>query len=397
MGKGLLSKLENRVYWGTVGTLLTIAFGIMGLYAYFHERKPSIQVEVVGESNVLDLHKPLENLTIYFDKEDIQKKSLNLRIINLQISNNGEIDILQSHFDQKTRWGIKISSGKIINDARIINTNSEYLRDTLSPKVLGDNVVEFEKVIFEKGKYFSIEILVLHNKDTLPEITCIGKIAGIDKIASVKTWEKRLRPSFLDTFFYGGFLINILRPIVAFIFLILLVIVIVISSEKVAEITNRSRKKKRKKEMDHLFRGKAQGEKTQFIIDSYIDTGLKGLKQIENYIKDEKKLLVEIKRFNLEQDYEAKLKALAGDKGASEGRLPEQEALLLPDSVYLPVAKHARYYWFRPYIDDFLKKKIVIINEQDEVGIDSDFRKTLLQVIHYFENKANKRLNSARE
>lgn len=393
MGKNLLAKLENRVYWGIVGTLLTIAFGIMGLYAYFHERKPNIQVEVVGESNVLDLHKPLENLTIYFDNEDIQKKNLNLRIINLQISNNGEIDILQSHFDQKMKWGIKISSGKIIDDARIINTNSEYLRNTLSPKVVGDSVIEFEKVIFEKGKYFSVEILVLHNKDTLPEITSIGKIAGIDKIASVKTWEKKLRPSFFDTFFYGGFLINILRPIVAFIFLILLVIVTAVSSEKVGEIKHRSKEKKRKQEMDHLFRGEAQDEKTQFIIDSYIHSGLNGLKQIENYIKDEKKLLVEIKRFNLEQDYETKLKALTGDKTVSEGRLLEQEELFLPDRVYLSVAEHRPYYWVRPYIDDLLKKKIVIINEQDEVAIDSDFRKTLLRVIHYFDNKANNRLN----
>lgn len=375
MRKSLLAKLENKIYWGIVGTLLTIAFGIMGVYTYFHERKPNIQVEVVGESNVLDLHKPLENLTIYFDNEDIQKKNLNLRIINLQISNNGEIDILQSHFDQKMKWGIEISSGKIINDARIINTNSEYLRNTLSPKVVEDNVVEFDKVIFEKGKYFSVEILVLHNKDILPEITCIGKIAGIDKIATEKTWEKKMRHSFLETFFYGGFLINILRPIAAIIFLILLVIAIAITLAKVSGIKDASKQKKRKKEMDNLFGGESQDEKIQLIIDSYIHDGLEGLKEIEDYIKDEKRLLVEIKQFNLKEEYDTKLNTLA--EGEAEAKILEEYDLFLPE-------------WLSPYIGDLLEKKIVELSEQDKVVIDSEFRKSLLQVIDYFEKKANK-------
>lgn len=394
MGKNLLEKLENRGYWGVIGVLLTIVFGIMGLYTYFHERKPNVQVEVVGESNVLDLHKPLENLTVYFDNEDIQKKNLNLRIITIQISNNGEMDILQSQFDQQMKWGIKISSGKIINDARIVSTNTDYLKSSLSPKVIGDNVIEFEKIIFEKGKYFTLEILVLHDKDTLPEITTIGKIAGIDKILVEKTWETKMRPSFLKTFFQGGFVINFLRSIAAAIVWIILIIAIVISSETLGNRKDRFKLKKRKKEIEVLFGKESQDEKSQFIIDTYINRGLFGLKETDKFLKDDKGLLLEIKRFNLEEEYETKLKALLPEKKKDD--LIDEEAIFLHErEQHSPTM--FRYFRRRPQVSELLKKKIVELTNLDEVKIDAEFIKSLLRTIQYFEDKANKKIQQPRD
>ena len=74
MGKRLLETIENKAYWGIIGVLLTIAFGAIGLYTYFHVPKLSILFEITNESNVLDVHKPLEDLTIYFENENIQEK-----------------------------------------------------------------------------------------------------------------------------------------------------------------------------------------------------------------------------------------------------------------------------------------------------------------------------------
>jgi hypothetical protein len=382
MGKKLLEKLENRVYWGLVGVLLTIVFGIMGLYTYFHERKANVQVEVVGESNVLDLHKPLEDLTVYFHNEDIQKKNLNLRIITIQISNTGEMDILQAQFDQKMKWGIKISSGKIINDGRIVGTNSDYLKSSLSPKVVGDNFIEFEKVIFEKNKYFTLEILVLHSKDTLPEITTIGKIAGIDKIPIEKTWETKMRPSFLKTFFDGGFLINFLRLTAAAIVWIILIIAIVLSSETLSSRKGKFKQNKRKKEIEVLFGKESQDEKTQLIIDTYINKGLSGLKDIDEFLKDDKGLLLEIKRFTLEEEYETKLNALLPEK--------RKDDLIDEESIFLHEREYAR-------VSALLKKKIVELRNQDAVEIDAEFIKSLLRTIQYFEGKANRKIQQTRD
>lgn len=395
MRKIILKKLENRGYLGVIGVLLTIVFGIMGLYTYFHERKPNVQVEVVGESNVLDLHKPLENLTVYFDNEDIQKKNLNLRIITIQISNNGEMDILQSQFDQQMKWGIKISSGKIINDARIVSENSDYLKNSLSPKVIGNNVVEFEKVIFEKGKYFTFEILILHSKDTLPTITTIGKIAGIDKIPVEKTWETKMSPSFLKTFFHGGFLMNLLRLIAAAIIWVILIIAIVSSSETLGNRKDRFKQKKRKKEIEVLFGKESQDEKTQFIIDTYTNNGLSGLKEMDEFLKDEKGFLLEIKLFTLEEEYETNLKALLPEK-IKDDLIDEEDIYLHERREYLPPYSF-RYFRHRPRVSALLKKKIVELTNKDAIEIDAEFIKSLLRTIQYFEDKANKKIQQTRD
>lgn len=379
MGKNLFEQLENRGYWGVVGVLLTIVFGVVGLYSYFHERKPNIQVEVVGESNVLDLHKPLDDLTIYFNNEDIQKNNLNLRIINIQISNNGEIDILQSQFDQQMKWGIKISNGKIINDARIVSANSDYLKSALSPKVIGDDVVELEKVIFEKGKYFSIEILVLHSKDTLPEIITIGKIAGQDKIQTEKTWETKMRPSFLKTFFIGGLLVNLLRFISSVVIFVILIILIGLTVDSFDERKKKIKKNRREREVESLFGKDPQDEHSCYIREIYIRDGLPGLKEIDDLLNDDKKLFLTIKRFTLEQEHEAKVEAIRPVS-------VDEESIFQEEHEYFASARF-RKYWHRPRVEGLLKRGIIKLTSQDAVEIDAKFREILLRTIEYVDHR----------
>jgi len=383
MGKSLLEKVENKVYWGIVGAILTLAFGFIGLYTYFHAPKPSILFEIVSESNVLDVHKRLENLTIYFKNEDIQKKNLNLRIITIQISNSGEVDILQSYFDQKMKWGFKISDGKIINDARIISSNSEYLKGNLFPKVVDDNIVELEKVILEKGKYFSIEILVLHKKDILPKISYMGKIVGIENVTPIKTWEKDLEPSFIAKFFYGGYVINVLRPIIYLILLICVIVIIAFLSDKIGDSKGRSIQRKRKREIANILGGDTKDEKIKLLADIYIHNGTDGLKQIEDFITDNDKLKNEIKYFKLEKEYEEKYKTLETRKIEA----PNTEDIFISHKPDYMLSKHGRF-WRHTNIENLIDKKVIELNQRDEIIVDSDFRKNLSALLQQINKKS---------
>jgi len=385
MGKSLLEQIENKIYWGILGTILTMAFGAIGLYSYFHTPKPSILFEIINESNVLDVHKPLEDLTIFFENENIQKKNLNLRIFTIQISNNGEVDILQSYYDKNINWGFRVDNGKIINDARIITSNSEYLKSNLSPHVMDDNVVELEKVILEKGKYFSIEILVLHNKETLPEIKPIGKVVSIENIIPVKTWEQNLEPRFWDKFFYGGFLINILRPIIILICLILLIISIVISVDKIGDIKKNRKKKYRKKEVLKLFGGEPEDENIKILSNSYINEGIRELKYFEKLISGSEKLIFEIKMIKLEQEYETKIKEMEKTQEADEDDELSKEIEYIYSERYYPSMRYLRYY--RPQLRDLVGKNILDIDPQDELIVDPILKKNLTKMIKYLEKK----------
>ncbi len=299
--KNWRSRLNNGVFWGVVGVLLTIGFGVVGLYTYFHGKKPNLQLDVISESNVLDLHKQLDDLTIYFHKEDIQKSNLNLRIINLQIINNGEADILQSYYDQKLIWGIKVSSGRIINNIRILSTNSEYLKNNLNPEVIENSTIALDKVIFEKGKFINIEILVLHSRDVYPGISFIGKIAGLDKIEIVKTWEKNLNYSFIDKFFYGGFLINSARMIIYFVFGVILLLAIAFTVETSSRMRDKAKEKRLKRKLNELIKNKVSEKNANLLIDNYIWGGLEKLKIWLSFLNNDSRLRIESKEHDLKR------------------------------------------------------------------------------------------------
>jgi len=383
MGKSLLETIENKVYWGILGAFLTIAFGFVGLYSYLNEPKPSILFEITNESNVLDLHKPLDNLTIYFEEEDIQKNNLNLRIITIQISNNGEVDILQSYYDQNIQWGFKINNGKIINNARIVNTNSDYLLKNISPTIKGDNVVELNKVILEKGKTFSTEVLVLHSKDNFPEVIPLGKIVGIDKISPIKTWKEEQTLSFIDTFFYGGLLVNIVRPVICFILIIVLLIVIALSADSLGDFKRNRKSKRRKKMINKLFNGDPENEQIKLLTETYVTHGLDGLKNIEKDLNKKKEILFTINSDKLMEEHDEKVNALKQKYGIKE---PDEDDEFL---ITKETKRKIRYLnsWHSYHTKELIKKGVISINDQDEVVIDKEFNKNLSKLLKLFDDE----------
>lgn len=388
MRKSLLETIENKVYWGIVGVILTIAFGAMGLYTYFHEQKPNLLFEVINESNVLDVHKSLENLTIYFDNENIQKKNLNLRIITIKISNNGEVDILQSYYDQKILWGFNVDKGKIINDARVVNTNSDYLKNNISPRIVDNKTVELEKVIFEKGKYFSIEILVIHKKDTLPVISYVGKIVGIESVTPIKTWEEDLEQKLLEELFYGGFLVNALRPIIYLFVFILLIVFIVITSDWIGTLKRKSKIKSRKRDVRRYFENELEDEKTKIIADSYIIGGFDEIERIEQLINNPDELKIKIKRINLENEYREKIKEAIGI-AEDDDVMNEESETVLYGSHYSTIIDSR--FWHGPSVKTLLENNIIKMNDQDELIIDQKFEDTIKNMAKKFTAQRNHR------
>ena len=201
--------ITRKIFWG----IILIFLAAIAFYNFFHEKKLEITYEIISESNVLDIHKPLKDLTIFFKDENIQKKNLNLKVYTIRVYNTGELNIRQDDFDKNLPWGLEVKQGKIINKARLINTNSEYLMSNLEPTVLDTNKLEFKKIIFERNKFFIVELLVLHSKVQLPSILPIGKIAGVEENEPLKSFVASKEKSFIETFFAGGIILNLIRAI----------------------------------------------------------------------------------------------------------------------------------------------------------------------------------------
>ena len=116
---------KEKIPWSIISVLLALVFGGFAIYSVVHEKKSNISYEIINEVNVLDVRKPLKDLKISFQEEDIQKENLNLRIFSVRVENNGEVDILQSQYDASEVWGIQVQNARII-EVRLINSNSYF-------------------------------------------------------------------------------------------------------------------------------------------------------------------------------------------------------------------------------------------------------------------------------
>ena len=184
--KNMLKQISNLYknnklgFIGIISIIITIIFGGLTLYYRFYTPQPEISYTILSDSNVVDLHKPLKDLKILFQGEDIQKNNMNLKIYSLKISNSGPKNILETHYASDEDWGIKITEGKII-ESRLVESNSDYLKSNLNPKIVDDKTINFKKVIFDKNEYFTLEVLVLHPRDNDIYLIPFGKISGITK------------------------------------------------------------------------------------------------------------------------------------------------------------------------------------------------------------------------
>lgn len=364
-------KPVTEVLWDIIGIIAAIGFGLIGLYSVFHEARPNISFEIVNEANVLDIHKPLKNLIIYFQGEDIQQRDLNLRILTVRIENTGEVDILPSHFDQNIVWGIEVKNGKIIDEVRLVSSNSEYLNVNLCPKVLAENTMEFKKLIFEKGKYFTFEILVLHKKEKFPEIVPIGKIAGIEKIMPINFGSKKEKTSF-DDFFHGSVPINLLRFVVLAVAgsLIAYFVFEIYAIHYFYRVTGIKKAMRREKEIKQVLKIAPGDNKNKVLESLYVSGGLEKLEALRDLLENRVRISSKIERYKEYQSKEAQLDDIRKDLHD----LGKGMDLLL---VSLP----------SPSWQELVKVGVLTIGKDSEISVDPEFEGNLKKLIKYFEFK----------
>lgn len=225
-----------------LGILVAIYFGVL------QQKKARIFYQIINEVDVLDVHEPLEDLQILFQENDIQEKNLNLKIYTIKIENVGRVDILQDHFDQNDIWGIRLENVQIIK-TKLMSSNSKYVKENLGPKIQEENIIKFNKIIFDRDNYFTIEILVLHNKDDIPHFYQIGKIAGIqEKNLEISTLEKK--EALLVSLFNDNWTVHAVRSFLYLIFFTIVIFVILLSKIKIDDYKEEKERRKQAPSID---------------------------------------------------------------------------------------------------------------------------------------------------
>ena len=280
--------------WQVLITIVSLGLGMLSvLLAFFalREPEPGVTFETVSDTNVLDLRRPLQDLNIVFRGQNVQERNLNLRIVTINIVNSGEVDILPTHFDREDDWGVHFKGGEVI-EARLVDTNSDYLRSKIVPKRLGADTVAFPKVIFEKEDYFAIEVLLLHPKNELPSISSVGKIAGVRDITLITRSIAREDVGFITELFQGSAVVQVVRMIVYWFgtWLVLLVAILVLLGATTPFSRARSRRRRTRVLQTRTIGELNNDNMRDLLVDHYESSGVVGLKELRELIREPERI-----------------------------------------------------------------------------------------------------------
>jgi len=352
--------------------LVTMYFGAV------FERKPNISLVVLNSTNVLDVHEPVKDLSILFRGEDIQKKNLNLRIITVKVENDGGIDILQTHYDMNDKWGVKITSGEIV-EVRVVESNSKYIKSDLKPKLVKDEgLIELEKIIFDRGKYFVIEILVLHEKQTIPTILPFGKIAGIEEMEVSEMVGGSEKASFVKEVLSGSPLVHATRLFSYFLLFWGIVGLIILSRFGILGLYKSGIKSSRRKEFRKFL--KEIGDPVMLQYPKQLEV-LSAIFEIagNNSVEKTKYFIEDISRIT---GYRLYLVEMHRKQARTVEELARQKSLDDADEAYRPIARKELLIE-NDIIVQLVRNEIVTEEEDENLVVDNEFKELLDKFIEY--------------
>ena len=282
--------LRTPSFWLAIVAVASLFVGTLGAvltYLALQQPEPGVAFETIGETNVLDLRRPLQDLNIVFRGQNVQEQNLNLRILTISVANIGDVDILPSHYDQDDDWGMAFTNGKVI-EVRLVDANSDYLRSKLVPQYISAETVIFPKVIFEKDAFFVVEVLLLHSKNDSPSFSSIGKIAGIDKVTVLPRSLGRQEVSFAKELLQGSLLIQLTRVIIYFVGSIVVLVGIVFALIGIGEGVNKvtRRRRRRRVRQAQTIRQIEQEDIKDFLISRYAANGDAWLERLQRVLKE---------------------------------------------------------------------------------------------------------------
>lgn len=239
--------------WSFIGVLLAVSF------FYWQEyRNPFIfKIEVVDEFNLVEVREQISDLKILYKNEDIIESKKEIKVIRVQIKNEGDT-ILQGYYDQLEPFGLRFINSRVLT-SEVITSNSEDLKkklidDSKHEKSDKYDDVVFSKVIFDENDSVTLKITILLDAGEDLTIIPLGKIANVDilKVDVNEPKEDKEKP--VELYIVGGY----------FGFLVFLICV-------VAVITFIEKASKKRKIRNYIKENENLNEVQDKIVDYYMD------------------------------------------------------------------------------------------------------------------------------
>lgn len=209
--EGFLLSIEKRFPWSFLGFLAGVIFGLFGIYSvFFYTKSPDLRAEILSSAPVLSISADVQDLDILFKGQNIRQSHQALTLVNLKLTNRGNVSITPGDFDPKDLPTIRLSTGDLVK-ADFINSSDTYLRKVFADTTITSQSIRFTPFIMEPGNYISLSLLILHNVHVTPTLTIQGKVANVPKIDVLPSVEIIPTPRKKDVAFAGDIAVQFLR------------------------------------------------------------------------------------------------------------------------------------------------------------------------------------------
>lgn len=281
--------LDKRFAWSFLGFMLAIIFGSLTIYTeFFRVNNPELIVEILNDTNVLDVKEDVNELKVFYGDVDIKNLNQTLSVIFLRVKNDGGAPILNGYYDEKYPLNLTIKDGKFLKAEQVSSTNS-YLKYSAAPIIDTEKRILLPKIILEKDESYTIKILTLHSSDSDFELNVFGKIAGVKEIRLAEHIDPEEDTSFWSHVFDGGVFVHLVRAPIYFFGFILLIILMIAPIILASEYFSKQKRRKVIKQYKSYMKDEIT-KKHELLFELYIDEGLALIAEAKEILSDQKKL-----------------------------------------------------------------------------------------------------------
>lgn len=241
-----MNNIEQRFPWSFLGVLISIIFGVFGIYTvFFYSRSPALELETINQAPVFSLREDVDGLDVMFQGKNIRETDQGLSLITVRISNQGSAPIRASDFDSKAPMVITVDKGEMVK-VGLTDSSDEYFRTVFAEVKSNRSSIELPPFIMEAGKFMDIQTLVLHERLVAPVLAVSGKVAdtGTLTIRPIQ-WEKAGASSISAT--SGDFRIQFLRVAIYGFGTVICTILVIAAAAQIAERASTWRYKRSKR------------------------------------------------------------------------------------------------------------------------------------------------------
>ena len=185
--KGFFKRMLDYTAFRCLLAILSLFGGIVTIYTiyaiFIKENAPKFEYEILSDVSIFNNTEDISSIRIFVDGIDVQKNNLNIKMFTVKMINNGDQHINHDSYDI-CDFGLKVHGGYIIEQPTLIGASTDHIKDRYKELATKQDslFLHMPYLPLDVDDYYILKYGILHDANSTPHFTPVGKISGQKKI-----------------------------------------------------------------------------------------------------------------------------------------------------------------------------------------------------------------------